>query len=551
MNNQNFEDVPLVSQPSELKINLFPHQLASVYKMEQLERDKAINLGMFQGEQTVIETKLGINGSETGVGKTLEMVTLILRDRMPWDMNDLHVTESVMSHSGGFILRKLRKGHERNNITLILVNKSIVHQWLDEFSHTPLRVKAFTTEKEVDNENLNIDAYNVVITTPNVFNRLIERFLNVCWKRFIFDEPGHIRVPKMRNVISGFMWFVTATPYSMLIQHKNCKTSFMHMITHQHLESMFKHVIIANPPDFIRQSFAMPKSIHTYYKCYSPLFRTFNGMVNERIIGMIEANNIDGAIQALGGGSKTCDITTLVKNKKLEELEDVRTKIRIYTMRDDQERVTEWKEREIRVLNQLKELDKRFEDCLSKECNICYSGLQTPVMEPACQNIFCAKCLLTWLKERNTCPYCRALVNIKNLVYIVEEDEKKEEKEELPTKEKVIIDLLRSDGKFILFSSYDESFKGIQNLLWENHIKFCEVKGTIKAMEGNIQKFKNGEIKVMFLNSKFHGAGLNLQEATDVIIYHKMEDNLLRQVLGRANRIGRKESLKVHHLVYE
>jgi hypothetical protein len=455
-----------------------------------------------------------------------------------------------MSHSGGLILRKLRKGYERDNATLVLANQSIIHQWIQEFSYTPLRVQAVTNIKAVD--AVNVDANDVIIVIPTMYNRLVERFLNVCWKRFIFVEPGHIRVPKMRDMIAGFIWFVTATPNAMLIQHKNCKSSFMHSITQHHLEDVLKYIVLSNPPDFIRQSFEMPRTIHNYYKCYSPLFRTFRGMVNERVIEMIEANNIDGAIQALGGGSKTSNITTLVKNKKLEELEEIRTKIRIYTMRGDQPRIVEWKERETRIENQLHELDKRFEDCLSKECNICYSWLQTPVMEPACQNIFCAKCLLTWLKEKNTCPYCRANVTIKNLVYIVDKEEKEEEKEkELPTKEKVIIDLLQKDGKFILFSSYDETFKSIQDLLYANHIRFCEIKGSMKSMEGNIQKFKNGEIKVIFLNSKFHGAGLNLQEATDVIIYHKMEDNLLRQVLGRANRIGRKESLQVHHLIYE
>ena len=39
------------------------------------------------------------------------------------------------------------------------------------------------------------------------------------------------------------------------------------------------------------------------------------------------------------------------------------------------------------------------------------------------------------------------------------------------------------------------------------------------------------------------------EEATDIILYHEMNDNFVTQVIGRANRIGRTESLTVHHLV--
>jgi hypothetical protein len=34
---ESFQDIPTVQQPKNLKINLFPHQLASVYMMEELE----------------------------------------------------------------------------------------------------------------------------------------------------------------------------------------------------------------------------------------------------------------------------------------------------------------------------------------------------------------------------------------------------------------------------------------------------------------------------------------------------------------------------------
>ena len=64
-----------------------------------------------------------------------------------------------------------------------------------------------------------------------------------------------------------------------------------------------------------------------------------------------------------------------------------------------------------------------------------------------------------------------------------------------------------------------------------------------------ITSFKNGKIQVIFLNSKNNGAGINLQEATDIILYHEMNENIIKQIIGRANRIGRTDKLFVHHLI--
>ena len=85
-------------------------------------------------------------------------------------------------------------------------------------------------------------------------------------------------------------------------------------------------------------------------------------------------------------------------------------------------------------------------------------------------------------------------------------------------------------------------------MLIDNNINFIEVKGAISTREKNIMSFKNGNTSVIFLNSDNNGSGINLQEATDLIVYHEMSSTTLNQIIGRANRIGRVNSLQVHHL---
>ena len=82
----------------------------------------------------------------------------------------------------------------------------------------------------------------------------------------------------------------------------------------------------------------------------------------------------------------------------------------------------------------------------------------------------------------------------------------------------------------------------------ENKIQFVEIKGYSTTRKQNIDKFKHGDTQVIFLNSNFNGAGINLQEATDIILYHEMSTTKQKQLLGRAKRIGRTETLQVHHL---
>jgi SNF2 family DNA or RNA helicase len=64
-----------------------------------------------------------------------------------------------------------------------------------------------------------------------------------------------------------------------------------------------------------------------------------------------------------------------------------------------------------------------------------------------------------------------------------------------------------------------------------------------------IESFNKGEVKVVFLGNLESTAGVNLQAATDVLMYNTMSESKRAQIIGRANRIGRKHQLVVHTLV--
>jgi hypothetical protein len=545
--NKNQEIIhPLISQPENLNVKLYLHQLASVYKMEEIEKEKKISW-----EGTTYFTDIAINADMTGYGKTISMVALVLRDKMHWDIKENHVIEKVSSYCSHHIKRVSIERYRRLSTTLVLAGPSIVYQWEKEFSNTPLRILTITKKKLV---HVNPNDYDVIIVCNTMFNLFIRNYGDYIWKRLIFDEPTIVKVPNMLPARAGFTWLVSATPREIYYRHKNCR-GFMSEIINRDFHYLLDKLLVKNTDEFIYQSFTMPKTNHINYHCYDPIFRAIYGIVDNRISHMIEAGNISGAISALGG-KKTDNLLELVKTNKNIELEEIRSKIKIWTLRADEEKIKEWTEREKSVVSSIKEIDNRFGQILQNDCTICMEKLDKPVMEPNCQNIFCGTCLLTWLDKKGSCPLCRKAVNKKELTYIKsqneEEDNFKENKEgKKKTKEDTIIEIINSkkDGRFIIFSDYDSSFSRIREVLNDNDIDFIEISGASYVRNTRLEMFRNGKVKVAFLNSQMDSAGINMVETTDIIIYHSMTEGIKTQIIGRANRIGRTQPLFVHNLI--
>lgn len=543
----NFE---IIEQPCNLDKQLYLHQLASVYNMERLERDKFVT---YDGDR--IETDIGINADMAGYGKTISMVCLILRDSMPWDLNSEHAVKSFNTCGNGHIKIQSEIYFPKISTTLILAATSLIHQWVDELSHTNLNFATITTRKAA--LYVEPSEYDVLVVSPKMFNLLLSRFTDMAWKRFIYDEPTTVKIPSMSKIVAGFIWLVSATPQDLYVVHRSSRKNYISSIIGDRIfEYQVRNAItIKNDDNFVRQSFQMPTTKTIYYECQDIIYRAVNGLVDLKIIKMIEAGCISDAVQALGG-KNTDNIIELLKKNKTIELEEIKSKIIIWGLRGNEEKKIEWQNREKSLLNQIGELEKRFENILSQNCSICYDKVSKPIMEPYCHNIFCGNCLLMWLKDKTTCPLCRNTINKNELVYITlpEEDKKETDiKETLGmTKKQTILNIINNsekDSRIIIFSDWNATFDIIRDILNSNNIPFIEIKGTTETKTKKLEAFRSGEIKVLFLNSKIDSTGINLQNTTDIILFHKMEDGTKNQIIGRANRIGRTKQLTVHQLL--
>ena len=77
------------------------------------------------------------------------------------------------------------------------------------------------------------------------------------------------------------------------------------------------------------------------------------------------------------------------------------------------------------------------------------------------------------------------------------------------------------------------------------------MKGSSHHINKLISDYKNGDLDIILLNSLNFGAGFNLENTTDIVLYHKMADDIEMQAIGRGQRFGRSEALNVWKLRFE
>jgi hypothetical protein len=106
--------------------------------------------------------------------------------------------------------------------------------------------------------------------------------------------------------------------------------------------------------------------------------------------------------------------------------------------------------------------------------------------------------------------------------------------------------------KVLIFTNFDSGIEQLrERFKLEEDIKWAVLEGQATQTQRTVADFDNGKIDILLINSTERCAGLNLQNATDVIFMHKINDiNILTQSLGRIQRIGRLCNANIHYLLF-
>lgn len=540
---------------TNINVTLFPHQITSVLSMEKIEREKFIIEGNYHQYKTI----MGILGDIPGYGKSLTIVSLMARDKMEWKASPsvdyeyewLKGPFNIYSCIDIFVKRKVDEN-------LIVASTSIISQWEEYFTHSELKVTTIDTKASI--EEFKFGGQDVVIVSPTMFNNFLRKVggETIIWKRFIYDEPGITHIPNMSYVFAGFYWFVTATYKNLLNGVKGNRTHFLNSLFNRFVTSpyLLKKFLIKNDDEYVKSSFKIPETIFKYHKYFKPaILNVIQNHISEDIYLMLQAGDVSGALHSMGSETNS-NIYDIVSKKKMDQLKVAEFKESMYKEdAKNPERYQKWSNVVKRLIAELEEMKQKYENVIKEDCCICYSSITEPVLVPCCQNIFCGECCVNWFKTKINCPLCRSAIDPSKIIHIT--NDKKEEKklpkeERKKTKGEVIIDIIKSkieleETRILIFSEFDETFNVIRKDFIDNKINYIELTGIKTSKDKKLLKFKNGNVKVLFLNSKTNCAGINLQHTTDIIFYHPMSIYTSEQIIGRANRIGRVGNLTVHN----
>lgn len=549
------------------KANLYLHQMNNIRKMEYQESTKEREY-IIGNRKVRISSNMGILNDKVGSGKTLTVVSLISRDKLrnenieedfkyPWtiDMGSNHYFSYVTEETLSFKSLKLN---------IIICSSAIFQQWEKELEKTDLSYKIITKNADIaDITTIMLDSLDVMVITYNRYRDFCRRFnqlfntCNIGIKRIIFDELQLTGVIPMAK--AQFYWIISATlPYDGYnFTYRSIDNNAICKLLHNIKQ---KYIIVKNTEQELNQSYQQSEIKDIKYFCFNRNFNMYGGRVSNEVQRMIAADDIAGAIVALGGTKDTASLLDIIITKEEKDMTNIKAQISYYNTINDENskvKVEEYKQKlkeHEKSLENLKDKIKRDTE-EDKECPVCSEEYKEPVLTYCCKSIMCSNCIKNLYNTTQKCPFCRVKLDMKNMVISSSKESVKNDviKDEKLTKLEAVKKIISSNpkGKYILFSEFSSTFDSIKEALNEYNITHNEVKGTSDAKQKYIREFKDGKIQVLFLNSRNDGSGIDLPEATDIILYHKMSaPSIETQVLGRALRLGRTSSLNVHRLLY-
>lgn len=502
-------DVDDNDQPSDLRKTLYPHQWNAIKMMEMFEQKK-------NQVSDNLELRMGIYSDDIGHGKTLVIIALILRNRLSW--NNIHQPYTQQSiydaKEDGLIVKK---SYKRIHPTLIVASASAIGHWRNEIKETPLTFFMIDKQTKIASD---IFRYDIVLSLPCFYNRLVHKYDDCAWRRFIYDEPVYTKISSMKPIVSRFIWLITPCPYELL----TCGMPNHYLFDiFSHLDVFtFQGLLVRNENVVIQTSVTLPM-IHVREYCFiRPRdLQCVSDVVSGDMIECVadEPDAIEDIITSLQISS-TCDIFKFAKKFFPETMK-----------------------------KKFLEIAKHWLETSLQRCRICLEIPRRSIFVTCCFHIFCGPCIVQWLLSKNTCPICYTILFIHQLVAL--NSAGRNDYHPLvvqKTKIETAMAILMHQGRYILHSHDPAELEIFKCQLIKVKFFFLEIKGTISQRERQISLYNRSNHCILLCRSVANLLGVNLQTTSDIIFCTPVDDLIRRQIIGIGYRLGRVENLTVHLL---
>ena len=426
---------------------------------------------------------------------------------------------------------------------------------------------------------------------------------NLEWKRVFFDEADSIHITSTTHRIkAGFIWFITASWANMVFHRDSrfsqqsvdyCKKYKFHPEVEKWLKkesignsnyyygsfnirsnNYFKdymslhplrgNIVLTSSPQYLETSINMPLIKEQIIECLPSVASMILGnLINDSIKSLLHAGDIKGALNALGvNETDNISLIQAVNLTRTKELDNYKKTLAFKETLDyatpasKEAALKNLREKISSLESQIKTLHDRISNVKSEVCGICYDEPDPVTITPCCSQIFCGRCILLSMEKNAECPMCRAVMNAKKLIMLGQTTPTSAMDLEDPNrplkKPDQLLKLIRENptGQFLVFSRYDNPFDQIRIACESENISIRQVKGNRDVVNSILHSFEDGHTRVLFLNSAYSGAGLNIISASHVVLLHAMSTEEEKQIVGRAYRLGRTKDLNVIKLLH-
>jgi len=596
------DSYPKCENIPELKIALMNHQKTSIYHAEMIERNEGIRIEYKEPEYSAFYSKdediepyrnvyfnFGIIACKVGSGKSFVALAIIIRNPI------LNFNRMVSSHynSGCFSFKKVNTLNYTVSTNIILVPHNLFHQWQEYLTKvTSLDVIYISSKVTFDKYALNASnsenfeslttnkVYLISAKQWNNFAEIWNTYIKKKASRIFVDEVHSINLPNSIRIKANFLWFITSS-VNDISNHRNYGFIRDTIENYNMLDGQLCNFTkIKNKDDYIDSSLRLLPSLERVIKCRSSIIlNIFDGIINQEVKDMLLAEDIQGVVNYLGITSvNNQDIVNVICSNMEKDLENAklmyRAKEQMHYLNDQakSESLQKAQEKITAIEAKISGVKQRIIE--SNIDPIMFVEIENPVITACCNNKFDLESITNYydFQLKNTgrsiginCPLCRKPLDLKKLIYIGESKRGKkeggetsvtswisEEHTKIENLEKLLCDEITKDKRILIFSEHEGNFDCYSKAFAKSgRNNLSAVKGSICHISNLLGKFNSGEIPCLFLNAKYCGSGLNLEKTDIVIIMHKMSQDNIKQVIGRAQRIGRQGQLEVFFLYAE
>ena len=481
-----------------LLIKLMPHQRAMVYKMIMLELQIDKNENEGKGKY-----KYAMMSDKPGAGKTFGMLAFL------------------------YIMNKMIYPKKKPNVNIIIVPYNICSQWKNSLqsifgpSGNIIKYSLFTEYSDIMKLYMNttvLSEYDILLTTSLYFDNIAKTInsLDLKVSRVIFDEADTIANLLSTELSCNMSWFMSASMSSLFKNNETVDIGNYHLNFRK-----LKDQDICCDPEFINENIILPPPEKNIIRCenlYRNLLRSITSQENHEKIEAMDYRFIRSEFVR--------DMNNILESEYKAVL--YLYKHSIAQKNNSLELIKGYKEDYEHYIKML-EFDKA--KVIQNLIN------ENEVIVRNCQNlittidIFKSKHGLKDFEEIINEAYTSKSTEIKNLMKKIYEK--------------------NPDAQTMCFSNHDYIYNFLKQFLVCNNISFKELDGgSISKMDNIISGFKNKEFSLLFADSSMYSCGMNLENITDIIFIHNMEEVKEKQVIGRAQRYGRVGILNIWYVNY-